>query len=227
MRVSPQASSEINLQITPPIRSSPIDEWFDINAYQPGVKAGVESGVISRIESGVESEIELESEPTTVVVQFGDPVIQQAQEATKNARDKMAQKYSKKHDIQHFDVGDIVSLKVPREDRTSTDNRRLFGQILGEPYSHRYKVLTCSGIIKHLIPTEELGVVATAIWSDIIIPETTNEVTLELAAREASTSAQVGISCQCKGPCNIKSCKCHKECKQCSAHYHRDGSYSY
>ena len=88
-------------------------------------------------------------------------------------------------------------MKVPREDRTSTDNRHLFGQILEEPYSHRYKVLTCSGIIKRLIPTKELGVVAIALWSDINIPKTTKEVTLGLAAREASTSAQVGISYQC------------------------------
>jgi hypothetical protein len=79
-------------------------------------------------------------------------------------------------------------LKVPREDRTSTNYRRLFGQILEEPYSYRYKVLTCSGVIKRLIPTKELGVIAVALWSDINIPETTKEVILGLAAREASTS---------------------------------------
>lgn len=149
-------------------------------------------------------------------------MIQKAKETTQNARAKMAHKYSKKHNIQHFDFGDIVFLKVPREDRTSTDNRRLFGQILDEPYSHRYKVLTCSGIIKRLMPTKELGVVAIALWSDIIIPETAKEVTLGLAAREASTSAQGGISCQCKGPCNTKRCKCYKESKQCSVRCHRD-----
>ena len=134
----------------------------------------------------------------------------------------MVQKYSKRHDIQHFEIGDIVSLKVPREDRTSTDNRRLFARILEEPYSHRYKVLTFSGIIKRLIPTKELSVVDKALWLDIIIPETFKEVTLALAAREASTSKKVGISCQCKGPCNTKRCKCYKEDKQCSVHCHRD-----
>jgi hypothetical protein len=113
-------------------------------------------------------------------------------------------------------------LEVPREDRTSTDNRRLLGQILEVPYSYRYKVLTCSGIIKRLIPTKELGVVAIALWSDSNIPKTTKEVTLGLAAREASTSARVGISCQCKRPCNTKRCKCYKENKQCSVHCHRD-----
>ena len=68
-------------------------------------------------------------------------------------------KYSKRHNIQHFEVGDIVSLKIPREDRTSTDNRRLFARILAEPFSHRYKVLTLSGSIQRLIPIKELGVV--------------------------------------------------------------------
>jgi hypothetical protein len=45
MHISLDASSEINLQITPPIQSSLINEWFDINAYEP------------------EPELELELEP--------------------------------------------------------------------------------------------------------------------------------------------------------------------
>jgi hypothetical protein len=134
----------------------------------------------------------------------------------------MVRKYTKKHDIQHFDVGAIVSLKVPREDRTSTDNKRLFARILDEPYSHRYKVITLSGVIKRLIPTKGLGVVEQALWLDIIIPDSTKEVTLGQAAREASTSARVGVSCQCKGDCNTKRCRCYKEGKQCSVHCHRD-----
>jgi hypothetical protein len=56
-------------------------------------------------------------------VQARDLVIQRATESTQKARVQMVRKYSKKHDIQHFDIGAIVSLKVPREDRTSTDNK--------------------------------------------------------------------------------------------------------
>jgi predicted nucleic acid binding AN1-type Zn finger protein len=82
--------------------------------------------------------------------------------------------------------------------------------------------LTSSGIIQRLIPTKILGIVAEALWSDIVIPKTTKEVTLGKAAREASTSARVGISCQCKGPCSTLRCKCYKEGKQCSIHCHRD-----
>jgi hypothetical protein len=107
----------------------------------------------------------------------------------------MARKYTKKHDIQHFDIIAIVSIKVPREDRTSTNNKQLFARILDEPYSHRYKVITLLGVIKCLILTKGLGVVEQALWSDIIIPNSTNEVTLRQAAREASISARVGVSC--------------------------------
>jgi hypothetical protein len=57
-------------------------------------------------------------------------------------------------------------------------------------------------VIQRLVPTKGLGVVDKALWSDIIIPQSTKVVTLGLAAREASTSARVGVSCQCKGPCN-------------------------
>ena len=134
----------------------------------------------------------------------------------------MVRKYTKKHDIQYFEVGAIVSIKVPREDRTSTDNKRLFARILEEPYPHRYRVLTPSGVITRLIPTKSLGVVEQALWPDIQIPTSTKQVTLGLAAREASTSARVGISCQCKGQCSTKRCRCYKEVKQCSVHCHDD-----
>jgi hypothetical protein len=60
------------------------------------------------------------------------------------------------------------------------------------------------------------------LWADIVILDSTKEVTLGQAARDASTSAWVGISCQCKGPCSTKRCRCYKEDKQCSVHCHRD-----
>jgi hypothetical protein len=264
MRISPETGPEISLQITPPARSSPIEEWFDIESYShesgherrlepaagpvvgpavgpvvgpavgpavgpvvgpaagPAVglmpELGPESGPVP--ESGPESGSELGPESEPELEQ--DIIVQKARKATQSARIRMAKKYSKRHDIQHFEVGAIVSIKVPREDRTSTDNKRLFARILEEPHSHRYKVITMSGIINRLIPTKGLGVVEQALWSDITIPDTRKEVALGHAAREASTSQRVGISCQCKGLCNTKRCRCFKESKECSVHCHRD-----
>lgn len=134
----------------------------------------------------------------------------------------MAQKYSKRHDIQHFEIGDIVSLKVFREDRTSTNNQRLFRRILNKLYPYRYKVVTLSRNLKRLILTKELGIVQKALWLDINIPESIKEVILGLAAKEASTSTRVRISCQCKGLCNTKRYKCYKEAKHCSTHCYQD-----
>ncbi|RFU28490.1 hypothetical protein B7463_g7831, partial [Scytalidium lignicola] len=201
MRISPETSSEINVRITPSARNSP-EEWFD-----------------------AKTNIEFESSmvtTTTTTIQSSDPIIQKAQQSTQKARVKMMEKYSKRHDIQHFKTGDIVSIKIPREDRTTTDNRRLFGRILDEPHSHRYKVITQSGIISRLMPTKDLGVVDQSLWPHIIIPESTKQVTLTLAAREASTSQRIGISCQCKGQCNTKRCRCFKEGKECTVHCHKD-----
>ncbi|KFY75310.1 hypothetical protein V499_04706 [Pseudogymnoascus sp. VKM F-103] len=135
------------------------------------------------------------AQPRTELRATPDPIIERAIAATQRARISMVRKYTKKHDIQHFDIGAIVSIKVPREDRTSTDNKRLFARILEEPYPHRYRILTASGIIQRLIPTKSLGVVEQALWADIIIPTSTKQVSLGLAAREASTSARVRISC--------------------------------
>ncbi|KAF5137881.1 hypothetical protein E5D57_001660 [Metarhizium anisopliae] len=163
-----------------------------------------------------------ESEKEQTGPQNTDQVIAKAQKATQRARLRMMQKHSKQHTIQHFNIGDIVSIKVPREDRASTDNRRLFGRILEEPYAHRYRILTTSGVIKRLIPTKGLSAVNESLWSDITIPRTTKEVTLIEAARDASTSARIGVSCQCKGECKTKRCMCYKEDKTCTVHCHRD-----
>jgi hypothetical protein len=77
MRISPEAGSEINLRITPPVRSSPVEQWFDIDAYEPQIES--------------ELEPEPEPEPTIIVAQVGDPIIRRAQESTVKARVQMAQ----------------------------------------------------------------------------------------------------------------------------------------
>jgi stage V sporulation protein SpoVS len=76
------------------------------------------------------------AQPRTELWATPDPVIKRATAATQRARVSMIRKYTKKHDIQHFDIRAIVSIKVPQEDRTSIDNKRLFARILEEPYPH-------------------------------------------------------------------------------------------
>jgi hypothetical protein len=75
----------------------------------------------------------------------------------------MTKKYIKRHDIQHFNIRDIVFIKVLKEDRTSINNKHLFKHILKEPYSYKYKVITLLGIIKHLIPTKGIRAIKHAL----------------------------------------------------------------
>jgi hypothetical protein len=66
-----------------------------------------------------------------------DPIIQQAQNATRKAQAIILKNYTKDHNIQRFDIEDIVTIKIPKENRTSTNNKRLFKRILQEPHLHR------------------------------------------------------------------------------------------
>lgn len=103
------------------------------------------------------------AQPRTKLRATPNHIIERAIAATQRARVSMIRKYTKKHDIQHFDIRAIVSIKVPREDRTSTNNKRLFARILEEPYPYRYRVLTYSSIIQRLIPTKSLRAIEQAL----------------------------------------------------------------
>jgi hypothetical protein len=90
MQISPGSGSEINLEITPPTLT--IDEWFYIDSLNSELSPSVETGAgLNQIE-----------------VQAEDLIIQRATESTQKARVQMVRKYSKKHDIQHCDIGAIV-----------------------------------------------------------------------------------------------------------------------
>lgn len=53
-----------------------------------------------------------------------------------------------------------------------------------EPHSHRYNIVTFSGLHNRLIPTKTLDVLEQALWSNIIISSSTTEIALGEAARE-------------------------------------------
>lgn len=79
-------------------------------------------------------------------------------------------------------------MKISREDKTSTNNKRLFARILEIKF-------WLSGIIQRLIPTKSLRTIEQDLWLDINIPTSTKQVTLAHATREASTSARIRVSC--------------------------------
>jgi hypothetical protein len=59
------------------------------------------------------------------------------------------------------------------------------------------------------MPTKELERVP--ISNIVTINGPSIEIALSKAAKEASTSDRVAISCKCKKKCNTKCCRCFKE----------------
>jgi hypothetical protein len=95
------------------------------------IKIGVSSGnsrttMLNSSETGVRSESNarisppIQSYPACEPKEVQEPrfatVIEKVLEETKKMKRRTMRKYSKKHNIQHFIIGDIVSIKVPRAD---------------------------------------------------------------------------------------------------------------
>ena len=116
-------------------------------------------------------------------------------------RQKMAEAYNKKHEIIVYSLNDYVTVKVPREDRTATDNLRLFGRIIEIPKNNRYKIQCEYGVLDRLYSTKDLNKLSDENQSTIAerfknAPFT--PITIHAAAAKGSTSTRVPTSCACK-----------------------------
>ncbi|KAG0138280.1 hypothetical protein HOY82DRAFT_596549 [Tuber indicum] len=138
------------------------------------------------------------------------------------ARARSSNKYNKKYTIERFLVGDIVSLKIPREDRSALDPPTIICRIMAESYPNRYKLQTAFGLLKNHYPDNSLHRVPEAAGINISIRTSlmSTEITLHAAAAKISTSDRIGVSCTCKGPKCSGRCLCIRNKVQCSVHCH-------
>lgn len=152
-----------------------------------------------------------------------DPVVEDVRHRSAQNAQKMIVKHSKKYIIEQFETGDIVALKIPRALRTSTDNRRLFCEVLDRPHRNRYQLRCRWGILDRFFPTKDLDRVEASIARSVLLePRISTSISLQAAAAHASTSVRVRISCQCRNDCKTRRCRCIKEQKKCSIHCHED-----
>ena len=152
-----------------------------------------------------------------------DVCITVARENIKHARDKMCKKHDKKSKIISFAIGNIAVVKLPRGTRTATDQRKLFCKVIGCQYTPpRYKIQTKFGIIDRFFPTSQLAPVPRSVADGIEIGNIRKELTLSQAAHLNSSGERVIISCQCRGNCVSKRCRCFKNEVKCSVHCHQE-----
>ncbi len=77
----------------------------------------------------------------------------QVREFQEGVRTCMQKKYSRNHNVVTFQPGEIVTLRIPKEDRASTDNHRLICMVKDIPHDERHLLQTQFGVLDRLYPT--------------------------------------------------------------------------
>jgi hypothetical protein len=133
----------------------------------------------------------------------------------------MVSKYSKRHDIQVFSPGDLVSIAIPRLDRGPLDDRWVLGRIRSVPREGKYEVETLHGIVETLLPTSELLPIPSEI--QFVLPSRqATKVSLHYIAAQEAASDVVQTSCNCKKLCKSRRCACRTAGLKCSIACHAD-----
>lgn len=94
----------------------------------------------------------------SVATALPDPsvILTRVQPDSATARTQMSAKYSKSQDIAQFNMGNLVSLDIPRIDRHATNVHRLCCKLILKARPDRQQLLTVHGILNSYYPTREL-----------------------------------------------------------------------
>jgi hypothetical protein len=192
------------------------------------------------IEAEDEEEIEIEEAVTMDIGEYvsreelaerGNTMNEAIQTHQSRVQTRMAAKYAGNHHIVAFEVGDCVTLKLPKDIRTSTDNLRLRCRVKAVPKENHYRLQTQWGILDKLHPTADLNAVPLPNWESFkaeLLDAPQKEISMTYAAKQASTSTRVAVSCNCKttaksgGRCRNNRCQCIKYDVHCSQYCHSD-----
>lgn len=129
-----------------------------LNPYQPPTSQNNDS------ESALSSLGEDEDHPPShsinpQLVADQKALIAQDQDFQEGVRTRMKQKYSRNHRVIIFQPEDIVTLRIPKEDRAATDNHQVVVMIKRIPHEGRHEIQTRFGVLDRLYPTGELNVI--------------------------------------------------------------------
>ncbi len=149
-----------------------------------------------------------------------------------NNKIKNAEFLIKKHDhkrnkvTRSFELGDKVSVKIPRIDRGSADFTRLPG-IVGKVSCHNqtfYSIITVFGTLNDSYRACELepysGIIS-VVHEDLDIKKISLHEAANLQAARTGSLEEINAVCNCTNKCyNDKRCSCFKIGKKCTSHCH-------
>ncbi len=149
------------------------------------------------------------------------PMERELQQHAIGVRQRMEKTHNKRHLIKKFSIGELVALKVPRDDLASLDNTRIICRILKEPYPSTYQLLYIHGILERHYPAAELNSISSLAGNPLeIIPSKSNIIILRAAAALDSQSTTIAVLCGCGGQCKTRQCSCVRYGVKCSIYCH-------
>ena len=147
-------------------------------------------------------------------------VRRKAHEATISAAGKMSSQYNKRRRImvEVFNVGDPVSIAVPKIDRSATDLPRIPGRVVKVNGSKQptYTVGTAFGLLKTALRAGDLQHYTGA----VTVVDDTSISLREAANRTNPVNKFTRNSCKCTTACTTARCPCRKKTIACSTHCH-------
>ena len=116
--------------------------------------------------------------------------------------------YLKHYKIKQFAISEIVTIKLLRGTRTSTNNRKLFARVVSISYQNWYNMQTKYGIIDRLFTTRSLSRVLLVLANTLNYNKLLYRIPLSRAAIKALALERVIISYKYKNIYNTRRCRC-------------------
>jgi hypothetical protein len=173
------------------------------------------------LEDAADASSELESTPPPSGV-IADDATNRARRKLRSSRAAMANNYDKNRKVRIWNVGDIVLVKVPLQDRpSSSEPSKLEARIIEVRARRLYKLQTVYGIINRMYAARSLCQVAEPLAKTIQIPDNPKSLSLREAAKLNSNAESLRISCRCKAAqCANNVCRCFKAGVRCTVYCH-------
>lgn len=138
-------------------------------------------------------------------------------------RERQEAQYIAKQRMSTFDVGELITLLIPKQFRAKLDMLRVFCIVWRGQHKHHYHLQCRFGHIKEIFSANVLNPLTGVTAAECgLVAETTETISLRSVARKLSIPSQTQrlILCDCGTACATRRCPCRLYDLTCSSNCH-------
>lgn len=113
----------------------------------------------------------------------------QAIEKATRSRAQMLERDRRENPQPHYEIGELVTLRIPKKNRTATQNRRLVCRVLSQCNPGQSELQTAYGVLNNTYPAGELDRTTGTLAFSIQVSDPEKKITLNFAAKQERTMA--------------------------------------